>query len=367
MFGRILVKGIILIVNVIAVFVLLFTPVAAKINPQIITFPAYFTLVFPFVVILNIGFVLFWVFARKWQFLLSLIALIFISSDISIIFPIQFEKKQVITTEKTIKVLSYNTMLSALLVKHTRNKPNPILEYIINEDADVVCLQEFAVSPDEKFLTYEDVSKALIKQYPYSQVTFKSKNEWSEVGLATFSKFPIVNKGTVHFDSNYNLCHFCDIDVDDQLIRLVNVHLESNRLTSGEKAMPIELKNNFNAEKLSGTTLYLSRKLGLAYRIRSTQADSVSALIDNTSTKVILCGDFNDIPLSYAYTKVRGHLKDAFVESGSGFGWTFNESLYNFRIDYIMYSEDFSSTSFAIAKLKGSDHYPIISQINITH
>jgi endonuclease/exonuclease/phosphatase family metal-dependent hydrolase len=305
------------------------------------------------------------VFFRKWYFLVSLLALIFLYSDITTIFPIQFEKNEVVSAENSLKVLSYNTMLSALLVKQVGNKQNPILEYIVNENADVVCLQEFAVSPNKDFLTYEDVSKALNKQYPYSQITFKNKNEWSEVGLATFSKFPIVKKGAVHFDSDYNLCHYCDIDINDQIVRFINVHLESNRLTSGEKAMPMELKNDFNTEKLSGATKYLSRKLGLAYKVRAIQADSISALVRKSTMNIILCGDFNDVPLSYAYTKISDDLKDTFVESGSGFGWTFNESLYHFRIDYIMCSEDFMPTSFKIVKLKDSDHFPIVSEINL--
>lgn len=365
MFGRAIVKGVALTANVVVVLIMLATLLASVVSPQKFILPAYATLIFPLFVIINIGFVVFWILAKKWLFLFSLVALLYVSPEISVIFPLHFGKTKVADNEKTIKVLSYNTKLNAMLVKHTASNPNPIIDYILNEDADIVCLQEFATSPNADFLTEKDVVKIFRDKYPYRYITYKAKSSWSEIGVATFSKFPIVNKDTVYFNSNYNLCQYLDVKIDDQVIRVVNVHLESNRLTKHDKDMPIELKDDFNAEKLSGTTMHLSRKLGSAYRIRAVQADSVAALISRTPYKLLLCGDFNDIPLSYSYTKIKGNMKDAFAESGFGLGWSYNESIFRFRIDHVMCSPEFNVIECKIGKPQGSDHYPVVSKINL--
>lgn len=365
MFAKTLVKGIVLIANFIVVSIMLFVLVAAKISPQLILFPAYFSLAFPFVIFINIGFVLIWILARQWYFLLSLLAIVFMWSGVAAVFPVNLGETQILSTDKSIKVLSYNTMLNAMLQKHSKDSPNEAIQYILDQNADIVCLQEFAVSPQNEFLTLNDIQRIFKSQYPYSHLTFKYKNDWSHVGAATFSKFPLVHKDTLYFDSDFNLCQYSDLNVDGQTIRVINVHLESNRLTQNDKAMPFELKDNFNAEKLSGTTRYLSRKLAVAYRIRAVQADSVAALMCRTESKIILCGDFNDVPLSYSYSKVRADLKDAFIEKGLGMGLTFNESIFRFRIDYIMCSDDFKVVNFVKGDLKASDHYPIMSEIII--
>jgi endonuclease/exonuclease/phosphatase family metal-dependent hydrolase len=125
------------------------------------------------------------------------------------------------------------------------------------------------------------------------------------------------------------------------------------------------LKDSFDTEKLSGTTLHLSRKLGAAYKARAVQADTIASIRNRSPYKVIICGDFNDVPVSYAYTKIKGNLKDAFSETGFGLGWTLNLSIYKFRIDYVLYDATFTTNYFNISKVKYSDHYPVYCQLNI--
>ena len=74
---------------------------------------------------------------------------------------------------------------------------------------------------------------------------------------------------------------------------------------------------------------------------------------------MIVCGDFNDLPISYSYTKIKGDLKDAFVNCGTGFGWTFNSSIYKLRLDYVFYDPDFEVKDFQIGKTYSSDHFPV--------
>ena len=159
---------------------------------------------------------------------------------------------------------------------------------------------------------------------------------------------------------------YSDIKINGRIIRVVNNHLESNRITENDKEMPLKLKDNFDAENLTGMTLHLSKKLGAAYKLRAAQADIVAKSIAESPYKVLVCGDFNDVPASYAYTKVKGNLKDAFSEIGNGFGWTFNPRFYGFRIDYVFYdSTAFRPVKFYSDKVNYSDHYPVLCDILI--
>jgi endonuclease/exonuclease/phosphatase (EEP) superfamily protein YafD len=106
----------------------------------------------------------------------------------------------------------------------------------------------------------------------------------------------------------------------------------------------------------------ISVKMRDAYIKRALQADQLARHIRESPYPVIVCGDFNDTPFSYTYYKVRNHLKDAFVESGSGFGSTYHDNFPPIRIDYIFYSPSMKSLLFRDDKKGGSDHFPVISE-----
>jgi len=177
--------------------------------------------------------------------------------------------------------------------------------------------------------------------------------------VGTFSKYPIINEVNINFDSKYNTMIYSDIVVDGDTIRLFNNHLESNRLTERDRDLPMQLKKNFDSDNLSGTTLHLSRKLNAAYKKRAMQADTIADLIKRSPYKVVVCGDFNDVPVSYTYTTIKGKLKDAFSETGFGLGWTLNLSIYRFRLDYVLYDSTYVVDNYKVNKVNYSDHYPI--------
>src|SRR5665647_2096981 len=77
-------------------------------SPEKFLPPAYLTLFFPVIVALNIGFVFFWLLARKWFFLISLSLLLFSSSQINDTIPFHFGQIESVQTDKTIHILSYN-------------------------------------------------------------------------------------------------------------------------------------------------------------------------------------------------------------------------------------------------------------------
>lgn len=365
MLGKAILKWLMMSSNILVAFLLLITLSGSVISPDKFIFPAYFSLIFPLTVILNIGFVLFWLLARNWYFLISLSLLFFSATQINDTFPIHIGKTQPEIATQPIRILTYNTMMSGKLRKHTANKPNMVIQYALDSNADILCLQEFTTSTNKEYITHEDMIR-IFSKYPYRHIQYKQKIKNKRSGIATFSKYPIVNKHMIDYPSRFNVSIISDIYIHGRIIRLVNNHLESNRLTEKDKDMPILLKDKFDAENLTGITLHFSKKLRMAYKLRANQADSVAKVIATSPYKVIVCGDFNDVPASYAYSKVKGPLKDVFTEIGSGLGWTFNDRYYHFRIDYVLYdSTAFAPIKYQMDRVKYSDHYPVLCELNI--
>jgi endonuclease/exonuclease/phosphatase family metal-dependent hydrolase len=365
MFGKAIIKWLMMSSNILVALILLITLSGSIISPEKLIFPAYFSLAFPFIIVLNAAFVIFWLLVRNWFFLISLSLLFFSASQINDTFPIHFGKTKTEVANHPLRILTYNTMMSGKLKKHTVNKPNMVMQYVLDSNADIVCLQEFFTSTNDEYITHEDMIK-IFKKYPYKHIQYKQKLKNKRMGIATFSKYPIVNKQMIQYTSLYNLSIFSDINVDGKMIRLINNHLESNRLTEKDKDMPILLKDKFDAENITGITLHFSRKLGMAYTLRASQADAVAKVVENSPYKVIVCGDLNDVPPSYAYTKVKGKLIDTFTEIGNGPGWSFNDRYYHFRIDYVLYdSTAFNPVKYQMDRVKYSDHYPVMCELNI--
>lgn len=334
----------------------------SSLSPEKFAIPAYFALVFPIILFFNIGFVILWLIFRKWYFLFSLALLVLAYPKIKIAFPINIKTEVKEVSANTFSIMTYNTMYLGRQRKHTEKSPNKVIQHILDNDADIVCLQEFIVAANG--LTEENVTKAL-KKYPYKHIYYKNKGKSQKSGVATFSKYPIIKKENLDIPSRVNSAVFSDIVIGKDTIRLINCHLESNKLTEKDKSMPSNLRKNFDVESFSNVTLHLSRKLGTAYKTRAKQADVIAGCVKKSPYKVMVCGDFNDVPLSYAYTKIRGNLQDAFETMGFGVGTTFHENFYNFRIDYILYDQNFIPLQFEREKVDYSDHYPLTCTLKI--
>ena len=185
------------------------------------------------------------------------------------------------------------------------------------------------------------------------------------MGVAIFSKYPILDTATVSYQQNSaadNLV-YTDIDVNGKTIRLMTTHLQSVRFNPDDYEGINKIRNTED-ESLEASKTILS-KIIRAYHFRSGQADQVRAEIDKSPHPVVLCGDFNDVPNSYTYFTIRGDMQDAFLAKGSGIGKTLKMLGPTLRIDYILADKSLSVVAFNKFNVPYSDHYPIMADISL--
>ncbi len=305
----------------------------------------------PFLFLLNTVSLGYWIWRKKGWALLSVLALLLCWGEQKVWFPVHLGDEAAPLTEKEYKILTYNTMQFSNGNPHQKNKPNKVLEYLRSSQADIICLQE-TMCYGGKRLSKADVRKSL-SAYPYqcSLPDDNSNRMW------LFSKYPILKSRRIKYRSDYNASFYCDVQLDGKVIRVINNHLESNKLTSRDKDLYKDIK--LDTESISQGAFTLNRKLGPAASLRAKQADAVAREIAESPYPVIVCGDFNDIPNSYTYRRISKGLQDAWASHATGFGITFHESLYRFRIDYILHSPSIKSRQPQVDRLGYSDHYPL--------
>lgn len=320
-------------------------------------------LVFPLFILINILFALFWMFTRPRYILVPIIAFLLCIGQIRTYIPINIGSDKVPTN--AIKILSYNVMGFNKVNKSTRKEPNSILEYIKKKKPDIICLQEYQFATDRAHLREKDIKEAL-SDYPYynkHDVKDNGTGNW----VACFSKFPILSANVIKYKSAYNGSVIYELLVKGDTITLINNHLESNKLTKADKDVYEGMIKDPQARKVSHGVKHLVGKLAEASQIRAAQADSIANRIKNSKHQsIIVCGDFNDTPISYVHRVIAENLDDAFTKSGNGLGISYNQNKFYFRIDNILISKNLKAYNCTVdKKIKDSDHYPIWCYIGL--
>ena len=347
-----------LAINLLLVICLGLGMLCTKISPEKSAFLPYFGLLFPFFALLNFFFFLFWIYFKKWFCLISLCMLLFAVPYIKDIFPLSISTPHISEKDKKISILSYNIAMFG----EARNF-DAIFSFIKEKNPDIVCLQEFGFYKSSKDLDRNVVFKKFSKMYPYKHVWYKNQFKSKDYGVVTFSKYPIINKQKILYDSKYNISIYSDIVVDSDTIRIFNNHLESVKFTVKEKSEVNHLNSEeFLTQETFQLTESLLRKLGSAFKIRAKQADAVALEIKRSPYKTIVCGDFNDMPISYTYKKIKGNMNDLFVSTAFGFDYTYHDMAMFLRIDHIFISSAFLPIQCEIFHTNYSDHDPIFGE-----
>lgn len=366
-----LVYKFVLYFNILLAVVLVLSHLSVYISPEKIWHFAFLGLAFPYLLALNVLLIIFWLLFRKKEFLISLIAIItgwnIMTSIVQLNFKFLKEKeiKENYTRDyrsdnKTIKILTYNVRAFNIYDwVRFKGAQDSILRFIKNEDPDIICFQEYYTQEKGVFST-SDLYESL-KNTPYRHVYYTiGEGQNSNYGIATFSSYPIVGKGVTRFEDSYNISIYSDINVHGDTLRIFNNHLQSVHLNFEDYTFLDSLRYN---EQQLNEILDISHRLKNAFVKRAQQADLISLKISESPYPVIICGDFNDTPVSYTYRKIKSSLSDSFVEAGSGFGSTYAGIFTSFRIDYILHHSDMTSIFTKRVRLKLSDHYPVMTYL----
>lgn len=336
-------------------FLLLLSYLAPFVPPDSFWPIAFFGLPFPYLVIINLFFLVIWALQRSIRLLLPLVVLVLGYSNFTNTF--QFIPEQSASESQGIKVLSFNVHSYNSKLRSKRTNAPKVIDYFRSTDAEIICLQE-AIFPKEGVLSPKSITETLpaIKHYQ-----FASTSRYS--GSITYSKYPIINLGEIRFEGTSNLVLFSDIKISDTLtIRVYNCHFQSYLINPAEYSI-VDAPGSSSKDQQINEARKISNKLKVGFEMRALQARKVAEHISKSPFPVIVCGDFNDTPVSYAYRTVRGNLFDAFVESGWGISNTYNGALPSLRIDYILYGHQFKAVNYKRDRVYLSDHFPVNCQL----
>lgn len=344
-----------LVVNFVVALLLIGCAYSPLLPPATFPLLSLAGLAFPVVLAINILFIVAWLVVCRRYVWLSAIACLICLPQIRAFAPVNFDQQE--APSDAIKLLSYN-ILSTNLTPSTATSDNPLIAYLEESDADIICLQEFPFAS----LKSNAKAKKLLADYPYRSYNVSKDSETTANYLGCLSKYPILSVKKLDIGSTTNGCTKYRILHDTDTIVIYNCHLESNHLDNNNKSTYEQILANPKKESIKADeTKVLVKKLRDAATKRAQQADAILADIHQETTPyIIVCGDFNDSPISYTRKQLTSELDDAFVSSGNGPGISYNRHKMYFRIDHILHSRGFESYACKVDHtIKVSDHYPI--------
>ena len=321
-------------------------------------------LVFPFIFFSLVFFIILWAFRKSKWWWISFIVLLIGFQQIVTVFGINFPKEFSYDKKpNTLRVLQWN-VTSWDEGNRKDNGGNSfriaMLALVKEQNADVLCFEEFFEPKDTGYFK-SNISSVTKMGFPYYYFvpTKINENDWPS-GIAIFSKYPIIDSTNFSFKRNYTGDHlvYADIKANNKIFRILATHLQPLYFDDPD----YQISNWFKPEKETGANDFYSifLKLKKGYEFRYIQSELVKEKIDASPYPVIICGDFNDLPNSSVYFKIKGNLQDAFLKKGSGFGRTTPFISPTLRIDYIFVDKSFKVTQFQVLNVSYSDnHYPI--------
>ncbi len=313
---------------------------------------AFLGLLYPYLLMINLLFLGFYAIKRSKRIFLSLfIILIGYQHLFNYFQPVPNFKRE----NGGLKILTFNVHFFTKDGGKKQLGSTQTIDYLKSVRADIICLQETHLYKAGKF-SPEAIRDALpgIKHYQLA-------HSISFAGPMTLSRYPIVKLGEIRFEHSGNMVLFSDIVIKQgDTIRVYNCHFQSYRISPEDYSLTDPEKTGSSEQQLREAKL-ISKKMIIAFTIRARQARTVAAHIRKCPYPIVVCGDFNDTPLSYTYHQLGKELKDAFVEAGFGFSHTYNGILPSFRIDYILHSSRFTAISYLRDPVDLSDHFPVIA------
>jgi len=309
--------------------------------PKAFPFLSVLTLILPLFLILNFFFFVFWLLQLKRQMLLSGLVLLLGITFINRFY--KFSETNLPPEDGDFTLMSYNVRLFNLYEWLPQGDvPEQISKLIDEKHPDILCLQEF--SPNDK---------VSVKKYPHSFVKlYGGKNKY---GQAIYSNYKMIEKGEIQFPNTSNNVIYADILKGKDTLRIYSMHLQSIKIST-------DIHEDLNQEK----SKFIFMRISEAFTLQQQQAEIIKKHFDACNYPKIICGDLNNSAFSYVYRTVKGDMKDAFEQAGTGFGKSYNFKYYPARIDYVFVENNIEVKEFtSLDSFVQSDHFPQLTRLNL--
>jgi endonuclease/exonuclease/phosphatase family metal-dependent hydrolase len=349
-----------LLINCGLCLALLVSYLAPVTDPKKVWIVAFFGLAYPPILLANLFMIVYWALRRKWLVLISVLGILCGYRVLGDNIGLHAGNSNVVKPQgaNAIRVMTYNVHnFKKFGSGKDVSTKNDILGIIANQQPDVIGIQEFYARKRGQYAMVDSVKKIIGGDNYY--IENFSGNTDETIGIAIFSKYPIVAKGLLQLAelSSGNQCLYADIKKNGRIFRIYSMHLQSISFEP-EDYRYLDTVAKSGKPDLSSTKR-LGGKLKRAFIKRSEQVAKIRAHASLCPYPYIISGDFNDTPSSYAVNQMAKGLKNAFCEKGFGLGRTYNGDFPNYQIDYIMTTPHFDISSYTITEKKLSDHYPV--------
>ena len=348
-------------VNLVIISAMLVTGFADMLDPRswpVMTTAGY---AFPLFALANLGMIVIWMFISKKHILVPFLGFVICYVPVTQYCPVHASGEVPLGA---LKIMTYNTWGFGSQ-RETGNDEEAkkkarrdILQYIADEDCHVVCIQEGIYHKAME----ADIDSIIKPKMPYLDTC---KIEGGTM-LMVLSKYPIKKHEALKYESKGNLSAAFYLDVNGKELIILNNHLETNKFSMEEKQQFGDMvKGDMGRSGIKTESKFVLKKLGAAAAVRAPQAEAVASYVRmHKGRSMIVCGDFNDIPISYARRTIAKDLEDCYVSTALGPGFTYHRNGMYVRIDNVMCTDDLDSYSFHVEKkCTISDHYPVVGWV----
>ncbi len=323
------------------------------IPPTLWSLPAIFVLAFPYLLILTFIVALAWLIGGRMFIAIAGAVTILIAWPVSgSSCPVSFSTEP---KKSSFSLLTYNVFDLQNYEHPDDEGDSRALSYIISSKADIVCLQELYNLPHMRTQLHAQ-SDSLRHIYPYIIPGKPWQGYYTPFML--LSKYPAVECEIPK--SLWTDCALYKIRLPNMVIHLLNVHLTSYALSQKERKIVSNIRGFRSAKQSMQMDKSVYAKLSAAFASRDTLSHAIRQIADSIQGPLIIAGDFNDVPASYAYRTICGDdFKDAVAKTTFGPMITYHAHGFLFHIDQVLYRGKLTPNSTKRGSLKCSDHYPV--------